>query len=396
MNRPEALADTPIVFLTGAGASIPLGLPATKQFLAQFRESLSPAWLSEGGPDFGPFVWARLANADSDIEEVLGSLEEKCQAITLLLQDRLFVQNALGGNPAILANYLQMANRLSEAIYDAVIRIYGDIDEALAEALYAGLLGHYMKFFRHLCGGRPTVPFFTLNYDTAVEAATAGLGIPRTDGIMELPRATERRWSPTAYTSYSPPAREENDLDRISVVLVKLHGSVRLLRRDDPSGPTFIEAPRGLARNPVPHTHVVIYPSLLPKPTANEPFRTGYRLLRAVLTSTNTYCLVVIGCSFRDTEVNEVLRDALDDNANLRLVAVDPALDHRDVARSLKCEPRRIRVLSMPFAPETPDELAQGKGGVLLDDLRYWVGQAVGELPQDPEFGGTYGPRRRQ
>lgn len=368
---------------------MPLGLPATKQFLAQFRDSLSAAWLKEGPPDFASFVAVRLANTESDIEEVLGSLEEECQAIKLLLQDHTFVQQALSGNPSLLVNYYQMADRLVEAIYDKVIQIYGNVDQARTEALYAGLLGNYMAFFRHLCGGRPTVPFFTLNYDTAIEDATSRMGIPRTDGILELPGVTGRRWSSTAYTSYAAPPRDENDLERIHVVLVKLHGSVRLLRRDDPSGPIFIEAPPGLARNPPPHTHVVIYPSLLPKPTTSEPFRSGYRLLRELLTSTNTYCLVVIGFSFRDTEVTQVLRDALDDNSNLRLVVVDPALDHREVARTLHCDQQRIRVLRVPFDAEDPDELRRRRGTVVLDALRYWVGQAVGELPQAPEFGGN-------
>jgi hypothetical protein len=111
-----------------------------------------------------------------------------------------------------------------------------------------GLPGNFMLFFRALCGGRETLPFFTLNYDTAIEEATSNLGIRRVDGIIETPGAPEGRWTPATYTGYQPSGLEQ------SVVLVKLHGSVNQLvgqlgreahgRPEDRHTPDLLAKPR--------------------------------------------------------------------------------------------------------------------------------------------------------
>ena len=234
------------------------------------------------------------------------------------------------------------------------------------------------------CGGRATIPFFTLNYDTAVEEAASQLGIPCIDGIQQMPGSSYRRWTASAYTQYQPLAGAE-----VCVVLVKLHGSVRLLLRQTPTGPTFVEVPTGLARNPAPDKHVVLYPSLLPKPITTEPFRTGYRILETCLNSSGTYCVVAIGCSFRDAELNTMLRDALEDNSHLRMVVVDPGLDHETVASRVQCNPDKVHVIQLPFGPETATDLTSGRGRV-LGPLRIWIGLAMGSLDfGNHPFGGT-------
>ncbi len=295
-----------------------------------------------------------------------------------------FTSDVLAGDRTKLLAFKAKTDKLREAIYDEVIGTYGNVDPATAADLYAGLLGKYMLYFREFCGGRPTLPFFTLNYDTAVEEACSQLGIPCVDGIQQLAGSSFRRWTPTAYTQYQPPAGAE-----VCVVLVKLHGSVRLLLRQTPSGPIFVEVPTGLARNPAPDKHVVLYPSLLPKPITTEPFRTGYRVLETVLNSSGTYCLVAIGCSFRDAALNTVLRDALDDNGHLRLVVVDPGLDHDVVATRIGCSPDKVHVIQLPFGPETPADLINGRGRV-LSPLRMWIGLGMGALSfGNQPFAGT-------
>jgi hypothetical protein len=384
MDLPEELKDTPIVILTGAGASIPLGLPATKEFLETFRSKVTNTWHVDEPPGYLRFVQDRLSTDESDIEAVLGRLENESNWCGALETDPLFTSEVLGGNTTRLLAFQTKADQLREDIYDEVITTYGNVDPERAADLYRGLLGHYMLYFRELCGGRPTLPFFTLNYDTAIEEAAARLSIPCVDGIQAVPGSSYRQWTPTAYTQYKPAEGAE-----VCVVLVKLHGSVRLLHRVTHDQEMFIEVPPGLARDPAPNTHVVLYPSLLPKPITTEPFRTGYRMLQTCLNSSGTYCLVVIGCSFRDTELNTVLRDALEDNPQLRLVVVDPKLDHETVALNITCSPEKVRVIQIPFGPESAGDLKSGHGRVVTQ-LRLWIGLGMGAMNfGNQTFGGT-------
>jgi hypothetical protein len=374
MNLPPALSHTPIVFLTGAGASVPLGLPATKGFLSTFRDQVTNTWSQDSPSGYLGFVQDRLSHPDGDIEAVLGSLEQESNWCDILAADLPFVQEVLGGDRSRLLGFKTKIDKLREAIYDEVVRIYGNVDPIKAESLYKGLVGSYMLYFRPLCGGRPTLPFFTLNYDTAVEEAASLLGIRCVDGIRQMAGTSFRRWTADAYADYEPSPEEE-----VCIVLVKLHGSVRLVERSTVNGPLFVEVPTGLARDPAPNKHVVLYPSLLPKPITTEPFRTGYRLFRASLSNSNTYCLVIIGCSFRDLELNTIVRDALDDNDHLKLVVLDPGLDHETVAQRIGCTPERVHVIQQPFVPEADEDLKNGRGKIMTP-LRLWVGVAVGEM----------------
>lgn len=383
MQLPLSLADTPVVILTGAGASVPLGLPATTDFLNNFRHKVTYTWTDDDPPGYLRFVQDRLQAAPDDIESVLGLLERETQALDLLMGDPVFVSRTLwGGNPLAISPFKAMCDKLIEAIYDEIILTYGNVDATKAQALYNGLLGNYQLFFGSSVHQTATLPFFTLNYDTAVEEATSRLQIRCVDGIVQHPTGPGRYWTPTAYLEYEPAGTD------LSVLLVKLHGSVRLAKRDTRNGPIFEEVPAGMARNPYPLIHRVLYPSPLPKPITEEPFRTGYRMLTSCLNNANTRCLVVIGCSFRDPELNTVLRDALEDNPNLHLIVVDPALDDTEVGLRLSCDPDHVRVIQIGFAPEDPDDLRSGRGRV-LSYLRDGVGAAISEQSGTEQFRGT-------
>lgn len=380
MRLPNALMETPIVLLTGAGASIPLGLPATAGFLAKLQEK-APSWPGDV-MRFASIVYDRLSGDRVDIEHVLGTLEQQSQWIESLLSDDMFRQSCLSKESIDrMRTFQNVTDQLCQIIYDDVIDTYGSVDTEKAADLYRGLLGNFMHFFRPYCGGRETLPFFTLNYDTAVEEATTLLGIRCVDGFVTNPNGSGRRWSASAFTNYEATGQE------LSVVLLKLHGSVRLVERTVGAQHEFYEVPAATARNPRPWRHVVLYPSLTPKPITAEPFRTGYRMLRACLANSMTYCLIVIGCSFRDKELNDAIRDALDDNPHLHVLVVDPSLDHETVAQRVQVLPDRVHVIQGPFGPESENDLRSGRGRI-MSQLMLWVGSACG-VSGHPAFSGT-------
>ncbi|MCU1490465.1 MAG: hypothetical protein JWM85_1870 [Acidimicrobiaceae bacterium] len=178
------------------------------------------------------------------------------------------------------------ARLVVEAIYDEVIACYGTVDASEAGALYRGFLGVLGQF--DVADPIRTIPFFTLNYDIAVEQAAYELDLRLVDGFSV--GKPDRRWTPKSYEDYV------EDSETPTVVLVKLHGSVRLGRRD--SG-ELIELPIGSYRDPAPHHHALLYPSLGPKALGEEPFRTNYSILRSCLM--HAELCVVIGTTLRTT-----------------------------------------------------------------------------------------------
>lgn len=363
---------------------MPLGLPATKEFLDCFRQDIAGnRVVPDEPPGFVKFMYERLNSVRAaDIETVLGDLEDRSAWAERFMADETFIAGVLHGSNHELGIHKTMCDQLAEMIRDEVITVYGTIDVDKAADLYNGLLGHYQLFFHDVCGGRETVPFFTLNYDTAIEEATRKLGVRLVDGIVTDPESLGRVWSRTAYSEYEVIRHE------VTVVLVKLHGSVRLVERQVGGESVFMEVPPNLRRNPPPMFHVVLYPSLRPKPITTEPFRTGYRLLRECLSNPHTYCLAAIGCSFWDVELNALLRDALDDNEHLHLIVVGPALRHDAIAERVGCEADRVVVIQTKFGPEPRNLIDAGKGRV-LPVLRRWIGVAVDDLTSVGRFGTT-------
>jgi hypothetical protein len=312
-----ALRESVVVVLTGAGASVPLGFPATAEFRVRFAESVAQRFVGQGD-DMVRFAIDRMnAPGNQDIEQVLARLENESYCADTLLSVPDFVSPVLAGDVGEMSQFKGRCDRLRESIYDEVLRTYGRVDRDRAVSLYRGLIGVYGQA-ADVTGGNTTLPIFTLNYDTAVEHAAVALGAQLIDGFVPGPGG-QRVWSSAQFSKFEPRR------DRLTVVLVKLHGSVLLgTRRIDTGKDELVELAEGLDRDPSPFDHVVLYPSLRPKPLGEEPFRTGYGLLRMSLEQANL--LFVIGCSFRDEQLNELLRDSLDRNPDLRLVAVDPEL----------------------------------------------------------------------
>ena len=153
--------------------------------------------------------------------------------------------------------------------------------------------------------------------------------------------------------------------DGTTVILVKLHGSVRWGRRSlgeiaGKPNDVIVELPHFVGRNPGKHLHAVLYPSESPKPTAAEPFRTGYRIFRHCLN--HARILIVIGCSLRDPEVRSAISDAADDNPHLRLLLFGPEAKHDATAVDLGIDAGRVAAVRGRF--ETTDYV-EGKSAFM-------------------------------
>jgi hypothetical protein len=400
VKLPDAITHAPIVFMTGAGASVPLGLPTTSEFLHEFAQSGPLRRLSGESAEFLRFASSRLNAANApDIEVVLqdlegavgwwerqasdlGVFESAMDAFRRTLAESGVNQGKVNGLADLLGRDFQSLCRtlaewnrkLTDAIYDEVIERYGAVDPAAATDLYRGLLGVFEQL--NLGDSVRTIPFFTLNYDIAVEEAADGLGLSVVDGFAGGARG--RQWTASAYSNY------QEDPDRQRVILVKLHGSVRLGRS---SSGALIELPAGTFRDPAPHQHAVLYPTLGPKLLDQEPFRTNYAMLRACLMHAKLF--VVIGCTLRDAELNALIRGCIDENDDLRLLVIGPEVTSQSVAERVGCSVDRVGGAIGWFETEEPRILEMGQGRLLSMISRWWMSRPSDGIDPGPYRFGT-------
>jgi hypothetical protein len=342
MVIPESITRAPILLLTGAGASVPLGRYTTLEFWRQFQTKLYrlPPDIPTEAKQLAQQLAIWGAAADTDIEKVLSLLQRNAADAERLRGDSFFMQSVLNNYPDSIARYEAANRRMRDMVQDEVIAHYSTVDADQAAALYKPLIADFKSWFQTIPHVGGTIPFFTLNYDRAVEAAASGLDVRCVDGLGDQRGATERRWSRARFERY------EEGNHGATVVLVKLHGSVRWGWQGDIGG-NIVELSAGVGRDPGNLKHVVLYPTELPKPMYVEPFRTGYRIFRECL---NHACILfVIGCSLRDQEIRTSISDAMDDNTELHVVVLGPEANHQKTADDLGLDPKRVAGVRKPF-----------------------------------------------
>jgi hypothetical protein len=183
-----------------------------------------------------------------------------------------------------------------------LVEHYSEIDGERALELYSSLL---VK----LAQPHPLV-VFTTNYDLAIEKLHEFGVIELVDGFSNG-KYLKPRWSRQGYDFYNPSGRGD-------VILFKLHGSVDWVRTPS-EGIQRVDIPK---RELGGAQRVIAYPSQLKRDIHEEPYRTNYDYLIACLLHAKV--CAVIGFSFRDQEIVEEFRQAIDLNENLKLIIIDP------------------------------------------------------------------------
>lgn len=331
----EHIVSAPVVILTGAGASAPLGKATTEAFMERV------VGLPLSDQVLRVFETVRKACTPSkgvqmvDIEVVLDQLAACVEATDALRGDASFRPILFDRNPPQrdIETLVKQYCDLREALLDEVVRHYGQVEKARAAELYRPLLVGIPKMLKV-----STVPLFTLNYDLAVESATDALDLRLIDGVNRRP-VVDRMWSAEHFHAF--PGYKST-----TIVLFKLHGSVSWCR----DGEGTIREVVGLDRDPRPLKHVLMYPSLRNKNLAGEPWSTAYGYLRACLGRAKV--AVIIGTSLRDAQVVDTFKSALGENPALALVFVGPSCDHEEWSRRLDLKPSRVAAIAASFEHE--------------------------------------------
>jgi hypothetical protein len=284
LNRK--ITESPVVLFVGAGASCPLGFKTTSGFLELVKTKC------ENEPDFWPVFnnWMETSSPDKrDIEYLLNYLD-KIQA------DKSIHVHAL-------------TNSFDVALRKLIVEHYSDVDAEKARFHYGWLTMLLKAYPQDL----HPLPIFTTNYDWILDKALAGQKsiVNVVDGFRPTKLGTF--WNEGTFSKF------RGSRLGLDLVYFKLHGSTSWYLQ--PNGQilktTHAELDPGRLKT------LLVYPMSQKKPLDLMPFLTSYNYLRGCLSGGCQLCLV-IGFSFRDTEICRVFAESLEANSSLKIILVDP------------------------------------------------------------------------
>jgi SIR2-like protein len=308
-----------ITIFSGAGASKALNYPTTAEFFTLGKGSAlreDPVYKN---------VSAHLKKQPIDVEDVLRLLSpfailEKTPTGKFLL-------------PYLSNNWIQTVPAFVRKTNEVCFDHYGRRPrEQEVKKLYLPLL----EFCRW---GKERISIFTTNYDPVTDVLmeiSEGSGIACHDGFNRF-----GMWDSGGYS----------ELKLSGLAIYRLHGSMSWIEQDG-----NIRNTRDYSRrSPGYAEHLIIYPGFKGnlELEGHSAFRFAHTALKNELGETSV--VVMIGFSFRDPYLNEIFRQALTTNQNLRLIVWNPIWpEGSDVGLTeLKQEYNaRIMHLKFPFGDD--------------------------------------------
>jgi hypothetical protein len=281
-----------LAFLLGAGTSMSVGIPGITALTAQ-----SEAKLPELNRNAYQVIAAQLA-AEFTVENVLDRLR--------------IVSELLNDNEEQLYEGLSCStvNELDSAICHSICELVGQRPE--------GILPHqtFAQWLHALYGTRAfPVEIFTTNYDLILEEAMEEVGLPFFDGFVGslapffLPEAIEAE--PGSSSQLCPP--------RAWTRLRKLHGSINWYIHKTAEGSRISRLHK---KEPGPDEELVIFPSRSKYSQSRKlPFLAFQDRLRRLI-SASECLLIVIGYSWMDEHINEIVFQGLRSNSRLAVMTL--------------------------------------------------------------------------
>ena len=327
-----------IAVLAGAGLVNDAGLPTSVELAVKLKRALCEAAedraseTSEqekarlclaafrfliGGIRFQRGVLDRDPDEDINVEQVAVAAIE--------LQDRL-------GNP--LAPYMSgWHQRLSELergspnILGLLIEfIYSQLDRWLATPAESDIA--YLARIADLCQNDVAVDIFSLNYDLCIEKSLTDSGRSFVNGF------TEAGWEPGQLASTVP------------IRLFKLHGSLDWIE-DELYGLCSTEYPVHSHREDLKTEGVrpLLIFGTAHKLSPREPFLSlAYHFAQAAAV---TPVLAIIGYSFGDDHVNEIIRQAMKKNRRLRIIVASPKANVLVECQDFLAQQPRVKAVAL-------------------------------------------------
>ncbi|MCL4853701.1 MAG: SIR2 family protein [Bryobacteraceae bacterium] len=333
-----------ITLLAGAGLSANAGLPMSVALAERLRNRLielsltaegtpdaakgreqAKLWLSlfhflNGGVRFQEGILNRDPGRPVNIEQIAIAAEEL---------------HARTRNP--LAPYAAgWHRRIDELEHQdpTLLRTFVDFTYGLLqEELQSPKDVSYLEGLKDLCIDGCGLDVFTLNYDLCVEMALTAASVKFINGFDSA-----GVWSPAVF--YDP----------CDVCVFKLHGSLDWVD-DAVYGLCSLQYPRHENADTIQgddtRPHLIF--GTAHKLSAREPFLTlAYHLAQKTL---QTRILAIVGYSFGDEHVNQIVEQAMKKNANLRVLVISP--DAESTVKDQRFLDRNPRVTIIATDAET-------------------------------------------
>lgn len=388
--------DPKTVVLLGAGASDEAGIPMSRPMTRKISDAINASAPYRRAAGVLNFVCAALLAFDaaetgaSPFESL--DVERVFAAVQLLARRRdLEVTPFVGAwHPAVDAverGDVPPATYFETSLQDGLMGRFGTLTDAIAELIdarvgrrptgnaYEELAGLMLAELRRLVSTtskqvdylKPLVAhgrqlggltIATLNYDRSIEIACAEEDVEVTTGIA--------RWIDSG----------QWDWPRVGVRLLKLHGSIDWAWIQESE--RELHLPREVvvaSAEPVPGSRPALIFGQGAKLRAEGPFLALLAEFERQLASASR--LIVIGYSFRDDHVNEIVRRWMAEDADHKLLVVDPgwptAIDYSKLDTDFRAALQHYLVpRQLPGRPPT----SSGR----LEVWRKSCGEAVREL----------------
>lgn len=331
MSVKENTGASRVMFILGAGASVPLGMPTTVELRKTLCDDTPEGRVAAEIHRSAAYRF-KLSEDTINIEDFLEHLYEL--QLLLWLARRSSLPQLLPGftaNQPVPSAAGDMVRRVHRRVYQLLHEACGDCSGRRVDALWRPIL--------KCLADRQVIPIFTLNYDWTFEklAIEATNRYRLIDGF-ELLGGT---WNASRFSDIKPAA------GKINIALFKLHGSTNWL----PGGPvksmgSFQPAAESGEDGHPPHQFEMIYPGhahevwfgdeywgrlndsvgMYQPWTEMEPYKTLHAHLHEV--TQRAELIVIIGYAFHDKLVNAELAAAVNINEHATVLVVDPGISH--------------------------------------------------------------------
>ena len=304
--------------LTGAGASVPLGMPAMEGFFSLIETQHHP---------LAKEIISAASQGSNDLEYLLGKLTFYETVLGEASRDKVFQTWVRFDTRRNLGS---QAQELKEHVFERIVRRYGRLSEA-GTKLAAEI---FLPFFRRLLPAAetnpPVIPIFTTNYDLTFEAISGGDRDFRICNGMR-PEGMSFRWDPDEYRN-----RDFN------FAIFRMHGCSHWMKEQGTDRIFYQESPDRRGRTY--HEPCVLYP--IPgkeNQIFDDPFRTGYWYFEQALAAASR--IIIIGYSGRDPVIQAYLREALQKDSSKRLFIIT----RKDPLRAELAELAKLSKFSTPI-----------------------------------------------
>jgi hypothetical protein len=310
--------QTRVTMLTGAGLCKDAGLPTSTELANKLQEALISSASSDGSSqedrDRAKLHLATYRFLNGGIRFQLGILDRDPNQAINIEQIAVAAEELQNRSLNPLSPYasgwhdrlVEIERRAPDILSTFTSFIYSQLEHWLSLNDERTAKLHYLRNLFEICNDKCGVDIFSLNYDLCIETALQRYAKRDfTNGF------TEEGWDPETF-----------DKDAL-IRLYKLHGSLDWVE-DEAYGLCSLQYPRNKWAENIEGESAkpLLIFGTAHKLTPREPFLSlAYAFSQAVLKTT---VLAIIGFSFGDEYVNQIIRQGIEKNPRLRVLVVAP------------------------------------------------------------------------